>query len=118
MSSIKELALKAKNRLKMLSTEENEKPKTYSEACLSARIQYAIISSQKRIEDDVLYNKVKKILLKDIDTTNPLSQIIEHDIYDNLTDAQKEKYMYQLSKRYVAIKNKVIEEIKDSQENI
>ena len=117
MSSLKELAQKAKNRLKLLTPEENQKPKTYSEACLSARIQYAIISSQKKVEDDALYNKVKRILMKDLDVTNPLSQIIEHDVYDNLDNVQKEKYMYELSKRYKAIKERVLEEIANTSEN-
>ncbi|MBR2909723.1 MAG: hypothetical protein IKC11_05215 [Clostridia bacterium] len=119
MSSIKQLAQKAKNRLKLLSNgDDGEPPKSYSEACLSARIQYAIISSQKKIEEDALYNKVKKILLKDIDTINPLAQIIEHEIYDKLNDVQKEKYMYVLSKRYRAIKRRVLEEMKLSNENV
>ena len=95
MSSLRALAQKAKNRLKAISndniTNETQKPKTYSEACLSARLQYAIISSQKKVQDDPLYNKVKRMLIKNVDVTNPLSQIIEHDIFDNLTDSQKEK---------------------------
>ena len=118
MSTLKELAQKAKNRLKLLSNEEHEKPKTYSEACLSARIQYAIISSQKKVEDDALYNKVKRMLIKDIDIVNPLSQIIEHDIYDNLSSSQKEKYMFNLSKRYRAIKERVLEELNETTETI
>lgn len=118
MSTLKELAQRAKNRLKLLSTDDKEKPKTYSEACLSARIQYAIISSQRKVEDDALYGKVKKMLLKDMDVTNPLSQIIEHEIYDNLSSAQKEKYMYNLSKRYKAIKERVLQELKENPETI
>ena len=120
MSSLKTLAQKAKNRLKAISnetgTEEISKPKTYSEACLSARLQYAIISTQNKIQNDPLYNKIKRMIIKNIDTPNPLSQIIEHDIYDNLNETQKEKYMFKLSKRYIEIKNHVLKDLKE--ENI
>ncbi len=117
MSSLRLLAQKAKYRLKAISTDKTEeeisKPKTYGEACLSARIQYAIIASQKKIQDDPLYNKIKRMLIKDVDVINPLAQIIEHDIYDNLSDTQKEKYMYKLSKRYIDIKEQVLKEISE-----
>lgn len=121
MSSLRTLAQKAKNRLKAISNDNNQneeysKPKTYSEACLSARLQYAIISSQKKIQDDPLYNKVKRMLTKNLDVINPLSQIIEHDIYDSLNQSQKEKYMLKLSKRYIDIKNQVLKDIEE--ENI
>lgn len=119
MSSLRLLAQKAKNRLKAISNETQEdsvKPKTYNEACLSARVQYAIISSQKKIQDDPLYNKVKRMLTKNIDVTNPLSQIIEHDVYDNMSENQKEKYIFKLSKRYIDIKTQVLKDLKE--ENI
>ncbi len=117
MSSLRALAQRAKYRLRAISVEnKNEEDisndtKSYSEACLSAKIQYAIIASQKRVQDDPLYNKVKRILLKDIDVINPLAQIIEHDIYDELDEPQKEKYMYKLSKRYVEIRKFVLKEL-------
>ena len=122
MSSLRMLAQKAKNRLKSISNEnisneEKSKPKTYSEACLSARLQYAIISSQKKIQDDPLYNKVKKMLIKNVDIINPLSHIIEHEIYDNLSAIQKERYMFKLSKRYIDMKNHILKEI-NSENNI
>ena len=117
MSSLRALAQRAKYRLRAISVEnKNEEDisndnKSYSEACLSAKIQYAIIASQKRVQDDPLYNKVKRILLKDIDVINPLAQIIEHDVYDELDEPQKEKYMYKLSKRYVEIRKFVLKEL-------
>ena len=121
MSSIRILAQKAKNRLKSISNEntlnECSKPKSYSQACLSARLQYAIISSQKKVQDDPLYNKVKRMLIKNIDVINPLSQIIEHEIYDSLSPIQKERYMFKLSKRYIDIKNHVLKEI-NSENNL
>lgn len=114
-NSIRALAQKAKNRLRAMNKSEEIEPHTphtpYSHACLSAKLQYAIISSQKQITDDPLYGKIKKMLTKDIDTINPLSQIIEHDIYDDLSSEGKEKYMFKLSKRYSTIKEHIIEEM-------
>ena len=94
----------------LLSKEEKREHGNYNQACLSAKIQYAIISSQKKITDDPLYGKIKKMLAKDLDTMNPLSQIIEHDIYDGLSNAGKEKYMFKLSKRYATIKEHILGE--------
>ena len=112
-TSLRALAQKAKFRLRSLSTEgaKQEEEKSFSEACLSARIQYAIIAHEKRIEDDPLYAKVKKILQKDVDTQSPLSQLIEHNVFDKLSDREKEKYMYKLSKRYIEIREHILKEM-------
>lgn len=116
-NSIRTLAQKAKYRLKAISEEENKNQeennstKSYGEACLAARVQYALIANQKRIEDDPLYNKIKKLLIKNADTINPLAQIVERNIYDKLDAKQKEKYIYKLSKRYVEIREHVLKEL-------
>ena len=106
-NTLRDLAQRAKNRLRAISCsntkEEKREHGNYNQACLSAKIQYAIISSQKKITDDPLY-------AKDLDTMNPLSQIIEHDIYDGLSNAGKEKYMFKLSKRYATIKEHILGE--------
>lgn len=106
-NSLRALAQKAKYRLRAISTNEENVTK----ACLSAKMQYAIIASQKKIEDDPLYNKVKKLLEKDPDTTSPLSQLIEHNIYDKLSERDQEKYMFKLSKRYIEIREHIIKEL-------
>ena len=105
MSTLKTLAQKAKFRLKMVSTDEANEEKEYQEACLNAKQQYAIIISQKRVEDDPLYNKVKKILTKDLDTMSPLSELIEKKDFNNLDNYKKEKYLFDISKRYNQIKD-------------
>ena len=107
MSSLKTLAQKAKFRLKMVSTDEVHEEKNYQEACLNAKQQYAIIISQKRVEDDPLYNKVKKILNKDLDTMSPLSELIEKRTFSNMDDHKKERYLFDISKRYNQIKDNI-----------
>ncbi len=116
-STLRALAQKAKNRLKAISlgNEENTHEHVRSEACLSAKVQYAIIAKEKKIQDDPLYLKIKRLVMKDTDTLNPLAQLIEHNIYDNLSDTQKEKYIYKLSKRYASIKELVLKELEANQ---
>lgn len=119
-NSLRELAQKAKNRLKSMqensSTIYNGEKKEYGEACLSARLQYAIIASQKKIQDDPLYGKVKKMLIKDVDVMNPLAQLIDHREYDQLDEIQKEKYIYKLSKRYVQLREHILKEFASNPE--
>ena len=116
-NTLRTLAQKARNRLRAIcaNNQNIENEEKYTEAYLSAKTQYAIIANQKRIEDDPLYNKVKKILTKDTDTLNPIAQIIDHDIYDNLDETQKEKYICKLSKRYANVKSHILKEIETSQ---
>lgn len=121
-NTLRALAQRAKNRLKAISCENTKSnsisidnnSKVYEEACLSARVQYAIIASQKKIEDDPLYNKVKKMLVKNVDIQNPLAQLIEQDVYSNLSSTEQEKYMYKLSKRYITIREHVLNELKEN----
>jgi len=113
-STLRALAQKARNRLRAISASNEEPNKTRSEACLSAKVQYAIIAKEKKIQDDPLYNKVKKLLMKEGDTLNPLAYLIEHDIYDELSGAQKEKYMYKLSKRYHSLKEFALKELEEA----
>jgi len=121
-NSIRTLAQRAKYRLKAISEEENKNQeenqphKVYGEAWLSARVQYALIANQKKIEDDPLYNKIKKLLIKNADAINPLAQIVERNIYDKLDSKQKEKYIYKLSKRYVEIREHILKEL-DTENN-
>lgn len=105
MSSLKTLAQKAKYRLRMVSNEEKSEDNTYQEACLSAKVQYAIIASQKKVEDDPIYNKVKNILTKDIDTTSPLSKLIDNSHFNSLDSSKQERYLFSISKRYNEIKD-------------
>ncbi len=113
MSALKSLAQKAKYRLRMVSNDEVEN-KSYVEACLSARVQYAIIATQKKVEDDPLYGKVKKLLSKDLDTTSPLKELIDEKNFDSLDEQKREKYLFALSKRYNKIKEHLDPEFKSA----
>lgn len=112
-TTLRALAQKAKCRLKSLvSPQQDEQQKTHtSEACLSARVQYAIIANQRKLEDDPLYPKVKRLLCKDIDTLNPLSQLVDQSALEGLTQTEKEKYIYKLGKRYTEIKEHIMKDL-------
>lgn len=112
-SALKALAQKAKDRLRAISganVEEKEEKKT-SSACLSAKVQYALIMGQNKITNDPLYNKVKKLLNKEDDILNPLSYLIDYTVYNKLSTTEKEKYIYKLSKRYTEIKAYILKEL-------
>lgn len=103
-SALKLLAQKAKNRLRTALSNIEKSPQI-KRAGLTSR-EYAIMATRVKIEDDPIYNKVVKILSRDPDTYRPLGELIEHDIFDNLNEAEKQKYILNLSSRFKAIKQK------------
>ncbi len=108
MSTLRTLAQRAKDRLRSLSGETDTRPQ--AEACLSARVQYAIIAHEKKVEDDPLYQKVKRIIIKDADATNALGQLVDQSLFKKLSQVEKERYIYSLSKRYVKIREHILKE--------
>ena len=61
-TSLKSLAKKARNRLKTAG--EYSANSDVSTAYLSASSSYIMVANIRKIEDDPLFNKVKRILLK------------------------------------------------------
>lgn len=116
MATLRDLAQRARNRLRAISNNMEENSRPYSEACLSACTQYAIIANNKKIEDDPLFGKIKKLIFKEREENifNPLAHLIEHNVYDNLSEVQKEKYMYKLSKRYQTVREYILKDLENS----
>lgn len=105
-NNLKLLAQKAKNRLKTVGqTLEKESPNKV--VALSSQ-RYAIIATQVKIEDDPLFNKVSRILTKNPDCYNPLGELIDHKVFDSLTESAKQKYVLNLSFRFNKIKEKLL----------
>ena len=109
---IKELAQKAKFRLKNVSANLGQ---ASTNSCEIKRAnlrehEYACIASKIKVEDDPLYKKVEKILEKDPDTLNPIGQLIDKDLYNTLSETGKERYILDLAKKYVLIKEKILSE--------
>lgn len=99
-NTLKLLALKAKKRLSTAGQTISQKQTT---ACLS-QSTYAIVANLQDIKDDPLYEKVKKIMNKE-DLLNPIAELTDHKIYDNLSQPEKERYIINLSKRYIELKD-------------
>lgn len=102
-SALKLLAQKAKKRLSNAGQNltKNETEKT-TKAYLSLG-SYAIVASKQKIEEDPLFDKVKKLMERN-DVINPLNELTDHEIFDKLEPAEKEKYILDISKRYNKIR--------------
>ncbi len=103
-TALKLLAQKAKKRLSSagqnLSKDTNEK----STFAYLSQGTYAIVASKQKIEDDPLFDKVKKLLEKE-NVTNPLAELTDYKIFNSLSQPEKEKYIIDISKRYNEIKD-------------
>lgn len=105
-SPLKMLAQKAKNRLRNVSqTIKTNDDGKITRAGLTTH-EYALIATRVKIEDDPLYPKVTKLLSREPDTPRPIGELIDHEVYDNLPDAEKQRYILNLSSRFLAIKRK------------
>ena len=98
-NTLKQLALKAKKRLSTVGQTISQKQTT---AYLS-QTTYALVANLQDIKDDPLYEKVKKLVTRD-DFYSPIAELTDHKIYDKLSQAEKERYVIDLSKRYVELK--------------
>ena len=102
-SALKLLAQKAKKRLSTagqnLVNTTADKPAT---AYLS-QSSYAIVANKQRIEEDPLFEKVKKLMEKE-DVLNPLAELTDYSVFNTLSALEKEKYIIDISKRYNEIK--------------
>ena len=98
-NTLKQLALKAKKRLSTVGQTISQKQTT---AYLS-QTTYALVANLQDIKDDPLYEKVKKLVTRD-DFYSPIAELTDYTIYDKLSQAEKERYVIDLSKRYVELK--------------
>ena len=60
--------------------------------------------------DALLYKKVCKLLTQENFVLNPISQLIDHNEYDKLSDSAKQVYLLKLSAKYNELQNKFYEE--------
>lgn len=98
-NSLKLLAQKAKKRLSTAGQTISQKQTT---AYLS-QSTYAIVANLQDIKEDPLYEKVKKLLERE-DVFNPIAELTDHKIFNNLSQVEKERYVIDISKRYNELK--------------
>ena len=123
MSEFKMFAKEAKKRLKngFWSKVEEEKAEVIEEARRNGKnlatveeaykkkveTQIKDMASEKNTNDDeMFYKKVCKIMEAKVFVSNPLSQLIDHSVYDELDERGKQNYILKLSQRYGEMKKK------------
>lgn len=104
-NTLKVLAQKAKKRLSSAGQSIPASDEKLTKSYLSQQ-DYAIVVTKQSIEDDPLYDKVKKVMQKG-DIINPLAELTDYKVFNNLSPADKEKYMIDISKRYNKIREYV-----------
>ena len=104
-STLKMLAQKAKKRLSTAG-QNLQKETTHEKSTFAYLSQgnYAIVASKQKIEDDPLFEKVKKLLERK-DVYNPLAELTDDELFEKLSQPEREKYIIDISKRYNEIKN-------------
>ena len=125
-SELKRRALLAKQRMRMgyWQKMQDERNQFMAESTDSARIQ--ILSNLQRSEhiratsmalnrdradkEEVLYKKVCGILSEDENVTNPIGQLVEHDLYDGMDEQNKQRYILELSQKFRELKDRYYKE--------
>ena len=110
-SALKLLAQKAKKRLSSagqnLSKEKAKENTNKSTFAYLTNGTYAIVASRQKIEDDPLFDKVKKLIEKG-NLITPLQELTNYEVFNNLSQAEKERYIIDISKRYNEIKDYIL----------
>jgi hypothetical protein len=102
-TALKLLAQKAKKRLSTAGQTICEKQSTKTTFAYLSQGSYAIVANKQMIEEDPLFDKVKK-LLESEDVMNPLSELTDNKYFNSLNETEKERYIMDISKRYNEIK--------------
>ncbi len=102
-SALKLLAQKAKKRLSTAGQNYSNSQSDKTTLAYLSPTSYAIVASKQSIEDDPLFDKVKKIMECD-NIINPLAELTDYTVFNNLSNSQKEMYIIDISKRYNRIR--------------
>ena len=122
-NNLKDMAIKAKERLKRGLYTNAEKTKAKNAMNINS---YFIknLNSLKRlngtaefviIENDIdpkFVLKVRAMLNSDIDILNPIGRLVDKQIFNELTDVQKQFYVLNIVDNYNKIKNEYMQELK------
>lgn len=108
-NDIKKLAQLAKKRLNgTLKESETTKVSTYivcNDLC-KHNYQIRVVASN----DDILYSKVCEVLESNFDSPYVLRELVDKDIYDNLKENDKMRYMLNIIEQYGKLKERYIVE--------
>ena len=70
------------------------------------RIEREIRQQNEEDPDAELYKKVCKLLTENEFILNPISQLIDHNVYDRLDESGKQNYIFRLADKYRKLKDR------------
>ena len=92
------LASKAKKKLnKQVECSENA----------SISCTYEFIKGNLKEQEQRLEKKIIQLIKKNPDCDDPIGKLIDHSVYDNLSEERKQAYIFKLSKSYVNIRDRL-----------
>lgn len=59
-----------------------------------------VMNGSQALKDERLYDKVCEILDNDEDIINPIGMLVDHEVYDDMDDVGKQRYILELSKKF------------------
>lgn len=98
---------KTKGALHSLAKQAKERLKSYNKNSVFSQ-SYTIQTFSH--ENAILYKKVCQILESDEVITNPIMELIDKDYYNSLSSEAKQKYIFDLSDKYRAMKERYFKE--------
>ena len=122
MSEIKRRALLAKQRLKMgywqrMREEQDRVAEATNDSAVirsarNARLREFEQQSRRALGDDFaerderLYGKVRDMLDRDEDVSDPIGRLVDREVFDSLDDGNKQRYILELSAKFRELKER------------
>ena len=107
---LKELASRAKNRLKNGAYSDSQSIKNdirknfkIYEGGMKSNCKYVLLNKD---EDEKFYLKVKNLLTENADIVNPIGSLIDKKKFNSLNDLDKELYLFKLVDKYREMKER------------
>jgi len=69
------------------------------------------VGSKQAITDELLYQKVCKLLSSDEVITNPIGALVDKEMFDKLDAGNRQKYILDLSKKFCELKARYYSEL-------
>ena len=101
--ALKRLAKQAKNRLSKRNYFNGKGEKSVMGNNYFAEYKLVLINSK---EDEKLYSKVKEILSENEDAINPIGKLVDKTKFNNLSENDKERYIFNLAEKYREMKKR------------
>ena len=113
---LKKLALDAKNRLRHCSYQNKEENQSIKRSIAFENHIRMVMESECRTPDitikiindyaekEAFQNRVYKLLDSNADCINPLKELSDNKLFEAMTEAERQKYIFDLAERYNTIR--------------